>query len=302
MANPKTDPWWHHAPPVCEALLPIDPIRGQNNLNDVWEGEVLLLDSPMAGAVRRCVFKHHNHPGKLPVELACSTVAAALGNDVPAPCLVRARSADLPDLPQHLLETDELLLFGCSYLTQDSFFEQLATSQDSTLDGAVWNSFCSDAPMAAKAAALDELIANWDRHSRNMRFDGKKWWLFDHDNSLLQTRGQDIGAMDATFKGHKNLVAGELLQRRPNDHKMPDAARLAAEKRQLVQTVGTRATFAWAHDDPKVMTLWRKTAALIDLLIRRLPMLQEMLGARIGSTTPTSLQWTPSANPPPKPT
>jgi hypothetical protein len=207
----------------------------------------------------------------------------------------------LPNLPARLLSSDEQLLFGTTYIDQDSFFEQLASNSDSVIDSAVWNNFCSHVPMAAKAAALDELIANWDRHSRNMRYDGYKWWLFDHDNSLGQACDQDVPNMDATFRAHTNLVANQLLQRKPSTHTMPDAARLAAEKRQVLQGLSQRAA-AWTHADPQVQALWLQTATLIDLLLRRLPMLQEMLGERIGTTTPPTLQWTETPKPPTNPT
>ena len=230
----SASPWWLQPPPVCVALLPIDLIRGQNNLNDVWEGEVLVGDTNASGQTQRSVFKHLNHPGKLPVEMACSLVALALGNKVPQPCLVRASPDDLPGLRTDMVTQGELLLFGCNYVDQDSFFEQLTTLSDDTLNNAVWNSFCADAPKAAKAAALDELIANWDRHSRNMRFDGKQWWLLDHDNSLAPALGRNARDVAAEFKAHDNKVAHNLKQRRPNDHAMGDCARLSAEKKDRV--------------------------------------------------------------------
>lgn len=304
-ANQDSEKWWEAPPPVCRALLPIDPIRGQQNVNDVWDAEVEPLEGPHAGQLQRCVFKLHKHPGKLPVEMACTLVGAVLGSDVPKPCLVKVDPADLPGLATADSTGGELLLFGCTFIEQDSFFEQLATLEDSTLNGAVWNSFCSDAPKAAKAAALDELITNYDRHPRNLRFDGTRWWLIDHDNSLLQTHGKDVRSMSPEFKAHKNQVAAQLLDRRRHDHDMPDAARLHASKQRQVLELAARVGTTWRNADPRVAAIWKHTADLIELMSRRLPMLQAMLGARIGATVPTDLTWTtqppPHTPPPPNP-
>lgn len=294
----KKEQTWLQPPPVCEALLPIDLIRGQQNLNDVWQGEVLVEDGYFSGQTQRSVFKHLNHPGKLAVEMACSLVGLAMGNKMPLPCLVRASPDDLPGLRTDMVTQGELLLFGCNYVDQDAFFEQLTQLSDETLDNAVWNSFCADAPKAAKAAALDELIANWDRHSRNMRYDGKQWWLIDHDNSMGPTLGKNVPNMSADFKAHNNHVANQLKHRRPADHAMDTAARLSAEKKDRVLAMAAAAGL-WTHSDPAVVQVWRQTAELIELLARRLPMLQQLLGERIGTTSETSLQWTPT--PPPAP-
>lgn len=268
-------------------------------MNDVWEGEVLLLEGAHAGTVQHSVFKRHSHPGKLPVELACALVAGALGNDVPMPCLVLARSQDLPGLPQQAADEGELLLFGSTYIKQDRFFEQLSTLADSTLDSAVWNHFCSDAPKAAKAAALDELISNWDRHPRNLRFDGKRWWLIDHDNSLRETEGKVLSEMEAGFKAHNNWVAGQLLERRRADHGMPDAARLAATRQRQILELSAKISTQWRNQDARVHNIWQHTADLVNLLSRRLPMLQTLLGERIGTENPTSLQWSQTPQQPP---
>lgn len=297
----RNSAWWDIAPPLCQALAPIDPIRGQQNLNDVWEGEVLVLDGPHANTVQRSVFKRHTHPGKLPVEMACTLVAGALGNDVPMPCLVQARAQDLPGLPQQPAGQGDLLMFGCTYIQQDRFFEQLSTLADSTLDGAVWNHFCGDAPKAAKAAALDELITNWDRHPRNLRFDGTRWWLIDHDNSLRETEGKVLSEMEAGFKAHTNWVAGQLLERRRADHGMPDAARLAAARQQQILALSAKITTQWRNNDPRVSNIWQHTADLVNLISRRLPMLQALLGERIGAQTAPSLQWPSTPQQPPAP-
>lgn len=294
MSANKPDKWWMAAPKVCIPMLPADPITGPaKGLSTAWEGDVLPIDG---SEPIYCAFKHCNHPGKLAVEMACALVAAVLGNKVPKPCLVRVEPGQLPTLPPSAFTGPSALLFGSTYIGTNGFFEQLAQASDATLDNSVWQHFCNDAPMAAKGASLDELLANWDRHSRNMRFDGRTWWLIDHDNALGAAVGKDVAALDASFKAHKNHIADQLTERRRNDHQMEDAARLTAAHQEAVRSLAARAAL-WNDADPQVANVWRQTAPLIELLSRRLPMLQALIGARIGATPPAALQW--STTPPP---
>lgn len=289
------EPSWH-PPPLCIPLDPIDEIKGQKNYNKIWSGEVMVLEGPQRDTVQKCVFKLLDASTILPVELACALTASLLGNDVPAPCLVRANAAELPGCPQeHLGKT--LLLFGSTYITQDSFFEQLAAQDnDTSLAAAVWRHYCNEAPRAAKGAALDELISNFDRHMRNLRFDGLKWWLIDHDMSLVETHHQDLAAMPATFTSHRNHIAAELLNRRRNDHDMEGAARRSSGKSRDLLALATVAS-RWHHAMPEVQDAYQRAAALLNLLARRLPMLEEMISARIGAKDASTLQWTPPAPP-----
>lgn len=293
--NSKEPPWWSVPPAICRPLLPIERIDGQQNVNPVWSGEVLELQGAREGESYRCVFKLLDDI-RMPIEMACALSATILGNDVPQPCVVVAKVADLPGAPQRLAGQDEVLLFGSYYLKQDAFFEQLASlDTNDALAKAVWNSFCNDATKAAGGAALDELIANFDRHARNLRFDGVRWWLIDHDMSLRETHGKDIQQMQAGFKSAKNLIAAQLLDRRRSDHDMAGAARRSLDKLQTLLSIAAKAR-QWTHADARVVALWKSTATLLDLMGRRLPMLPSLIDARIGATSTTALQWTP---PPP---
>lgn len=283
-------------PALCTALEPVDEVKGQKNLNKIWSGDVVVLEGNDQGAIRHCVFKLLDPSTALPIELACALTASLLGNDVPSPCLVQANAAELPGCPAPL-HGRTLLLFGSSYLTQDSFFEQLAMQDnDTALNAAVWRHYCNDAPRAAKGAALDELISNFDRHMRNLRFDGARWWLIDHDMSLIETHNKDFDSLPATFTSHRNLIAAELLDRRRNDHGMPNAARISSNKAQDLAALATIAS-RWNHAHPGVQDAYQRTAALLKLLSRRLPMLEQMISARIGSKDPSTLQWTSSNQP-----
>lgn len=297
-ATPQDD-WWMHAPKVGIPMMPVDAITGADKgLCTAWEGDVLPLDG---SEPLHCVFKQVRQPGMLPVEMACALVGAMLGNKVPRPCLVRVTPDLLPELNPSCFTGPTALLFGSTYVANGGFFEPLAHADDATLDSAVWNHFCSDATIAAKGAALDELLANWDRHYRNMRFDGRHWWLIDHDNALTPTVGADLGTLDATFRAHQNQIADQLRTRRPQDHDMPKAARLSSERLEKVQALAARAAL-WADADPQVHALWQQTAPLITLLSRRLPMLQNLINARIGVDEKPALSWTPTPEQPTPPT
>lgn len=277
-------------------LLPIDPLTTKG-LNPAWESEVMDIAT---GSTVQCVFKHMSHLGKLPVEMACALTGAVLGNQIPKPCLVQVPRGLLAELPESAYVHQSAYLFGSTYVTEGGFLEQLAEASDSTIDNAVWNHFCSNESMAAKGAALDELLANWDRHTKNMRFDGKSWWLFDHDQALGPAHGKDATKVAANFKAHDNKIAVNLKQRRPSDHGMPNAARLAHNKQTTVAALAAKA-FMWQHTNPDVTAIWRQTAQLIDLLSRRLPMLQSLIGERIHTPKASDLTWsnTPKPAPPP---
>lgn len=297
MATEKYNYWWMLPPKVCIPLLPVDAIIGSDKGHcTAWEGDVLPLDGsePM-----RSVFKYLNHPGKLAVEMACAMTAAVLGNNVPRPCLLKVVPGQLAEMPNHAFAANNTaLLFGSTFIANSGFLEQLSQSNDATLDNSVWNHFCNDASTAAKGAALDELLANWDRHSKNMRFNGKHWWLIDHDNALAPAVDGDAHRMEATFKASHNQIADQLRTRRPNDHKMAHAALVAARQQREVLSLAAQAR-AWTDSDTQVHKVWQKTAELIELLSRRLPMLQSLVDERIGANNLTSLQWTPSPKSPP---
>lgn len=292
MVIEKTANWWMHPPKVCIPLLPADAINGPEKGHcTAWEGDILPLDGsePM-----RSVFKYLNHPGKLAVEMACAMTAAMLGNNVPRPCLLKVTLGQLPEMPSHAFSSNSTALLFCStFISNSGFLEQLSQSNDATLDNSVWNHFCNDASTAAKGAALDELLANWDRHSRNMRFNGKHWWLIDHDNALTPALNIDTRDMDATFKASQNQIADQLRTRRPNDHQMADAALSTSKQYHAVLTLAAKAKM-WTDSDQQVHAVWQKTAELIQLLSRRLPALQDLIGERIGANHSTSLQWTPT--------
>lgn len=287
---------WMQPPAICQALEPIDKITGQRNAGHVWTGEVLELEGSRSGDVYRSVFKHLDPTTTLPIEVACALTGALLGNDVPPPCLVWANTAELPQAPEGM-KGNVVLMFGCAYINQDSFYEQLAAQDsDTALHAAVWGSFCDDAPRAAKGAALDELISNFDRHLRNLRFDGKRWWLIDHDMSLMQTHGKVLAQMPADFKSFKNEIALELLDRRAQDHDMHVAARRSADKLQEVAALAAMAGL-WSHEQHLVQDVWKRVAALLALLARRMPMLEDMIGARIGNPAETPTLWNPPTAP-----
>lgn len=293
MTTPEPAKPWQAQPAVCEPLDPVERITGQRNMNDVWAGDVLELRGPRAGATYHCIFKRLT-ADRLSVELACAAAGTLLGNDVPRPCLVWADPAQLATGATIPPSAERELMFGSAFITQDAFFEHLAgNDHDDTLSKAVWSHFCNEAPRAAKGAAFDELVANWDRHMRNLRFDGSRWWLIDHDNALLPLRSTpDLERASATFKAHANLIAAELATRRRHDHDMVATARRVGQAREKVQALAAVAR-GWSDPDPAVQQVLQRAAQLISVLARRMPMLEQMVDDRIGARTSTPLQWTP---------
>lgn len=296
MATKPTEYNLFQKPALCVPLDPVDLVSGQRNLNTVWSAEVIETEGPLPGSVYRCVFKNVA-PETLPVELACALTGSLLGNDVPRPCLVWAGH-------EHtgfgLAAGPPTLMFGSTYIGQDSFFEHLSNSPefDSALAQAVWGHFCNEAQRAALGASFDELVSNFDRHVRNLRFDGKRWWLIDHDNCLRECAGApDLGLLPAHFSAYRNQIAEQLLDRRRHDHGLEGMARRTADQREKLVSLAAVAA-RWSHDNARVNEVLARTACLISLLARRLPMLQQLVSDRIGRTNPAPLSWPPTTPPP----
>lgn len=274
---------WDAPPAVCEPLDPIDPITGQQNVNSVWVADVVERTGPQPGAVYRCVFKALA-PDFLPVELACGLSGALLGNAVPRPCLVRAD----PPAPGGTAPTttgQKRLMFGSAFVSQDAFFEHLIDQADDTaLSQAVWGHFCRETETASRGAAFDELAANFDRHLRNLRFDGTRWWLIDHEKSLWAAFGQaDLNKVKPGFKGSSNFIATELKRRHPRDHGLSAMARTVSRQKQRL--LGLAAVSAkWRDPDPQINAVLQRSSQLINLLARRMPMLTQLISDRIGGS------------------
>lgn len=271
-----------------------------NHSNHVWRAQVGRPDHP-GPAVPMVIKLLKEGKNALAIELACALAAQALKLPVPYPALVVAERDDLGALPISITG-ERLLLIGSHYKKTDALYTQMV-SNNPAAEEFIWSRVCAS-PTGAKGAAWDELVANPDRHSENLLFDGIKWWLFDHDLALpstdayLKNDATNLTRTEAvTFQAKCNELASQMLTRHPNNHNIDlQAQDLSKHKTNLLAI----ATFArtWNSDDATVKDIFLITAILLDMIAMRLPILAQHLRARMLRPEAKSLWTSPSPSSP----
>lgn len=286
-------------PPLYFLLAPAERMHG-NHTNHVWRGQV---GHPSYPDVALPMVVKLLKDGKIPlcVELACALAAQALDLPVPAPALVVVERDDLGALPGSIVG-DRLLLIGSHYKKADALYTQMACDH-AAAEEFVWDRLCAS-ETGAKGAAWDELVANEDRHSENLLFDGLKWWLFDHDLALPGA-GRYIRA-DATpgllksahtFQAKCNELASQMIQRRPSNHAIDKQARQFDKHKSELWLLACYAK-AWRAQDESINDVFRITAILLNKIYLRLPALAQHLHNRMARPESNSL-WTSQIPPSP---
>lgn len=279
-------------PPLYFLLGPAERMHG-NHTNHVWRGQV---GRPLHPETALPMVVKLLKEGKVPlcIELACALAAQALELPVPAPALVIAERRDLGPLPSSI-KGDRLLLVGSHYKKTDALYAQMASDHDAA-EEFVWDRLCSS-DTGAKGAAWDELVANQDRHSDNLLFDGLKWWLFDHDLALpksenyIKPDATDLMRRDAhTFQEKCNQLASQMLQRRPSNHSLDKQAKEFSKRKLELWELQSYAK-GWRSTDKTINDIFAITAILLHKIYHRLPALAQHLNKRMARPEPASL-WT----------
>ncbi|MFA9275061.1 MAG: hypothetical protein ACEQSE_09335 [Candidatus Aquirickettsiella gammari] len=186
-------------------------------------------------------------------------------------------------------------MIGSHYKQIDALYAQIVNDHDAA-DEFIWSRVCSS-DTGARGASWDELVANPDRHSENLLFDGKIWWLFDHDQALPRSREFISTKTTAEekrnallFRAKCNQLAEQMLKRRPNDH---DLSKQASEFKRYKIQLWELKSFAknWKSDIPEIQDIYQITHQLIDKIYTRLPSLELYLDQRISAPDANSL-WT----------
>lgn len=278
-------------PPLYFLLGKGEKLNG-NHHNLVWRGQVGRESDPTIATPMILKFLWE---GKIAlcIELACALAAQALQQSVPMPALVICDSSDLPGIPNHI--SGNQLLIGSHHKQVDALYTQIIQDNDAA-DEFIWDRVCS-ADVGAKGASWDELVANSDRHCENLLFDGKKWWLFDHDQALPRAREfisskttQEEKREALLFRAKCNQLAEQMLKRRPNNH---DLTKQASEFNRYKIQLWELKSFAknWESQIPEIQEIYEITYRLIDKIYTRLPSLELYLDQRISAPDANSL-WT----------
>lgn len=291
IALDRTDGGRALPPPLYHLAGTAVKLKGDHS-NPAWRGRV--VHEGIAGESLPMVVKLVEDQVTFAVELACGLAARELRLPVPLPGLVVAEREDLPELPDRV-KGERLLLVGSHYQKPDALLAEVLKDNDAA-EELIWQRVCGT-NAGTQGAVWDELVANADRHSENLLFDGSAWWLFDHDLALppasefvKQPLIVDARREAAAFTAKANLLAHEMLRRRPNDHGMMELPKKLASASKRLQALAQWAC-KWQHGDTRIEGLLQLSGVVLGLIELRLPALAEQLQWRIGQPSSDSL-WT----------
>lgn len=285
--------------PVMRLLCTGSLLQG-NHLNKVWRG-MAQRSSSLEPAVPMMV-KWVAKKEVLAAELACAAAARALKLPVPGGALVLAEKHDLPGLPAKVrgASTDPVICFGSELQWPD---DTLARPRGTyAAEEWVWGQVCQS-QQGASGGVWDELVANDDRHSENLVYDGLRWWLIDHERALpsvakvMQKFAEAVARQTVIDeRASRNTLATEMLMRRPTDHKMETLPSSWTSQRQRLIWMADQAQ-SWSTGIPDVDTALMMAHVYLRSINLRLPALALHLQDRLARPSAASL-WNSSSLPP----
>jgi hypothetical protein len=288
MSKAKSTLDWLSQPAINSLISPACLLEGDHT-NPAWRAQVA---APASERARPMILKWID--GHLPtsIELACALAAQCLRLPVPSPALVLAPKSYLPGLPA--ASTGQLvLLIGSEYKTPDAFFAQ-ALSRNPAAEELIWSKLC-DSESGAKGAAWDELIANPDRHHQNALFDGVNWWLFDHDQALLESGTFCKNPLDQTqrslmcnFSARCNVLAEQMVIRLRSQNNI-SAQPAQFDRHKAEMALLSTAASKWSHKHPKIQEIFSTTAILLTAIELRLPPLAQHISNRLAQPSSETL-------------
>lgn len=236
---------------------------------------------------------------RLAAELACSLAARAFRIQVPAGVLVLAQKDQLQGLPRRVTGRDQdvVLCFGSEFQWPDDTLARPADT-DSAREW-VWNRLCQS-NQGAMGGVWDELVANEDRHTENVVFDGVRWWLIDHEKTITPLNKLMMKFAESTIRqtvvNHRapsNPIVAEMVSRRPADHKMEALPQSMLGLRASLQWLADQAQ-AWHTGIAEVDTVLMMTHIYLRSIDIRLPALALHLHERLAKPAPVAL-WSQSS-------
>lgn len=285
-------------PPVNRMLSPGTLLSG-DHVNKVWRGMTQAPMSTEPGVPM--IIKWVEKKERLAAELACALAARALRLQVPAGVLVLAQKDQLHGVPARVSGDDDaaVLCFGSELQwPDDTMAKPMGT--DAAREW-VWSRLCQS-PQGSAGGVWDELVANEDRHTDNVVFDGVRWWLIDHERTLTPLNKLMMkfaeSAIRQTVIEHRtpsNPIAVEMVQRRPHDHKMEALPPALVNLRVRLQWLADQAQ-KWHTGLRDVDTVFMMTEIYLRSIDLRLPALAMHIHDRLAKPTPKAL-WSQASSP-----
>lgn len=270
-------------PPIYRMLSPGTLLSGDHT-NKVWRGMTQIPYNTEPGIPM--IIKWIEKNERLAAELACSLAARAFKLDVPGGVLVLAEKDQLCALPRRVTGSanDYLLCFGSEFQWPDDTIARPANN-DSAQEW-VWSRLC-DTSQGSSGGAWDELVANEDRHSENVVFDGVRWWLIDHERTMSPVSKVMMKFADTAirqtvieYRAPNNPILSEMVRRRPADHKMESLPTTLLGHRIRLRWIADQAR-NWKTGIPQVDTVLMMTEIYLRSIDLRLPALALHLRDRI---------------------
>lgn len=283
-------------PPVYRMLSPGTLLSGEH-LNKVWRGmtQVPMSTEPGIPMIVKWVEKKE----RLAAELACSLAARAFRIQVPAGVLVLAQKDQLQGLPRRVTGRDQdmVLCFGSEFQWPDDTLARPADTESAR--EWVWNRLCQS-NQGAMGGVWDELVANEDRHTDNVVFDGVRWWLIDHEKTITPLNKLMMKFAESTIRqtvvehrAPSNPIVAEMVNRRPADHKMEALPQSMLGLRASLQWLADQAQ-SWHTGIAEVDTVLMMTHIYLRSIDIRLPALALHLHERLAKPAPVAL-WSHSS-------
>jgi hypothetical protein len=185
----------------------------------------------------------------------------------------------LPGLPTHATEgvNSRVLCFGSELQWPDDTLAR-PTGKDAVEEW-VWARLC-ETPQGSAGAVWDELVANEDRHFENVVFDGRRWWLIDHEYTLQPVAKAMKKFTDpqtrqglVSFQAMDNLLAAEVLSRRTDHNMQAFPKAFNSYKQHLAWMVSQARTWRTGlHDVDTVLLMAWYYLSSIELRLPALPL------------------------------
>ncbi|MCK4099770.1 hypothetical protein HCY45_11345 [Acinetobacter radioresistens] len=170
-------------------------------INPLWRGYVVTSDHK----VTKAYVKQIGNINELYKEVLCSLLGRAIGIDTPEPLIVKVE-ADHPDIPSN----GDQLFFGTEDCESPSF-SRFMTNNKSNEEQLL------NYEKLHEIVTFDELIANTDRHSGNILFDGVEYNFIDHGRTFppdvayntpmnqCDWGGNKLAEMIVDYQGHNDI-------------------------------------------------------------------------------------------------
>jgi hypothetical protein len=191
-------------------LSPGAQLINHQNVEETWKGEIYTYAGSTIAYVKML------RPNQVISEVVCALLGLAVGLKIPKPYLVRVDSNNLPDSKKWERGEITRICFGSEDAKHPSFRRLVNPQNPQSLAEFMrvllsWKGY-------RPTALFDEWIANCDRNSGNLLYDGDEIWLIDHAHALTGPNWTRETLKPDAVVGNR-FLQDEFVQSLPLDEK-----------------------------------------------------------------------------------